>query len=77
MKDDAFRWAMYKNGEEVPCICGPNKEQVWDSFLAIETELSRQAGQNKIYTMMQRPLFEQLGYSVEESKVWRLAHAKR
>jgi len=74
MKDEAFKYSIWHKGKEVDCICGPCKDQVWESFLAIETELSRQAGKNKIYTMMQKPLFEQLGYSVEESKVWRLAH---
>jgi len=72
---DKFKWSIWKGDEEVDCISGPDKDQVWESFLAIETELSRQAGQNKIYTMMQRPLFEQLGFTVKESSIWRAAHA--
>jgi len=65
---DKFRWSMWKGDEEINFICSPNKDEVWELFLAASEE---------IYGKSHRWYYENLGYKVKESRVWRAAHASK
>ena len=72
MKDDAFKYSMHYRGDEMKDQnhFSRVKQEVWKEFIKCYNY-----DKNKNYTLMNVPMFEQLGYSVEESSWWRDKHA--
>ena len=66
MNKDAFRWSIWHKGREMDYICGPDKDQVWENFLQMSEHING---------ISQGWYYESLGYSVEESSIWRAKHA--
>lgn len=64
--NDKFKWSMWKGDEEINFIASPDKAEVWELFLAASEE---------IYGISQKWYYENLGYEVKESSIWRAAHA--
>lgn len=71
MTDSAFKWSMWYKGEELDLVFSNSKDDVWFEFIRWKNFVCE-----KNYTDKNRIMFEQMGYSVEESSWWRSANVR-
>ena len=77
MTDSAFKWSMWYKGRELNSdddgfqVMSSCKNEVWVEFIRWRNFMS-----GKSHTNQNRIMFEQIGYSVQESSWWRSANVR-